>query len=229
MKSSYESLKEIGVDVDEIWRKMLGFGVCIGLLPLILIISWNEIQLWRFERNWSWCWWDMKENVRFWSMYRVVTPYFDHLMKWNPVMKVWKFSRNWSWCWWDMKENVRFWSMYRVVTPYFDHLMKWNPVMKVESLKEIRVDVDEIWRKMLGFGVRIGLLPIILIISWNEIQLWKFERNWSWCWWDMKKNVRFWSKYRVITPYFDCLMKWNPVMKVWKKSELMLLRCEGKC
>ena len=45
MKSSYEDLKEIRVDVDEIWRKMLGFGVNIGLLPLILIISWNEIQL----------------------------------------------------------------------------------------------------------------------------------------------------------------------------------------
>ena len=35
---------------------------------------------------------------------------------------------------------------------------------RFESLKEIRVDVDEIWRKMLGFGVRIGLLPLILII-----------------------------------------------------------------
>ena len=156
---------------------MLGFGVCIGLLPLILIVSWNEIQLWRFERNWSWCWWDMKENVRFWSMYRVITPYFDHLMKWNPVMKVWKFERNQSWCWWDMKENVRFWSMYRVVTPYFDssHKMKSN----YEGLKEIRVDVVEMWRKMLGYRVSIGLLPRILIISWNEIQLWRFERNWE--------------------------------------------------
>ena len=34
MKSSYEGLKEIGVDVDEIWRKMLGFRVSIGLFPL---------------------------------------------------------------------------------------------------------------------------------------------------------------------------------------------------
>ena len=144
MKSSYEGFKEIGVDVDEIWRKMLGFGVSIGLLPLILIISWNEIQLWRFERNRSWCWWDMKENM---------------------------------------------------------------------------------W----GFGVSIGLLPLILIVSWNEIQLWRFERNRSWCWWDMKENVRFWSKYRVVTPYFDHLVKWNPVMKVWKKLELMLMRYEGKC
>ena len=191
-------------------------------------------------------------------------------MKWNPVMK---FERNRSWCWWDMKENVRFWSKYRVITPYFDssHEMKssyeslkeirvdvdeiwrkmlgfgvsigllpliliisWNEIQlwRFESLKEIRVDVDEIWRKMLGFGVSIGLLPLILIVSWNEIQLWrfwKFERNRSWCWWDMKENVRFWSMYRVITPYFDHLMKWNPVMKVWKKLELMLMRYEGKC
>ena len=33
----------------------------------------------------------------------------------------------------------------------------------------------------------------------------------------------------VVTPYFDCLMKWNPVMKVWKKSELISMRYEGKC
>ena len=44
----------------------------------------------------------------------------------------------------------------------------------------------------------------------------------------MKENVRFWSKYRVVTPYFDCLMKWNCVMKVWKKSELMLMRGKRK-
>ena len=41
--------------------------VSIVLLPLILIVLWNETLLWRFERNWSWCWWDMKENIRFWS------------------------------------------------------------------------------------------------------------------------------------------------------------------
>ena len=140
MKPCYEGLKEIGVDVDEIWRKMLDFGASIGLLPLILIISWNETLLWRFERNRSWCWWDMKENVRFWSKYRVVTPLF------------------WSSC-------------------------KMKPCY--EGLKEIGVDVNEIWRKMLAF--------------------------------------------RVVTPYFDHLVKWNPVMKVWKKSELMSMRYEGKC
>ena len=42
MKLCYEGLKEIRVDVNEIWRKMLGFRVSIGLLPLILIASWNE-------------------------------------------------------------------------------------------------------------------------------------------------------------------------------------------
>ena len=143
MKPCYEGFKEIRVDVNEIWRKMLCFRVSIGL----------------------------------------ATPYFDHLIKWNPVMKVWK---------------------------------------------KFRVDVNEIWRKMLCFRVSIGLLPLILIISWNETLLWRFERDWSWCQWDMKENVRFWSKYRVFTPYLDCLMKWNPVMKVWRKSGLMLMRYEGK-
>ena len=27
--------------------------------------------------------------------------------------------------------------------------------------------------------------------------------------WDMKENIRFWSKYRVVTPYFD----WSHEMK----------------
>ena len=158
--------------------------VSIVLLPLILIVSWNETLLWRFERNQSWCQWDMKENIRFWSKYRVVTPYFDCLVKWNPVMKVWKKSELMS--------------------------------MRYEG-------------KMLGFRVSIGLLPLILIIIQNKTLLWRFERNRSWCWWDMKENIRFWSKYRVCYPYFDCLVKWNPVMKVWKKSELMSMRYEGKC
>ena len=136
-----KGLKEIGVDVNEIWRKMLCFRVSIGLLPLILIISWNETLLWRFERNWSWCWWDMKENVRFWSKYRVITPYLDCLMKWNPVMKVWK-----------------------------------------------KLNVNEIWRKMFCFRVSIGLLPLILIMLQNETLLWRFERNQSWCQWDMKEK-----------------------------------------
>ena len=229
MKSSYESLKEIRVDVVEMWRKMLGFRVSIGLLPLILIISWNEIQLWRFERNWSWCWWDMKENVRFWSKYRVITLIL--IVSWNEI-QLWRFE--------SLKEiGVDVDEIWRKMLGFgvcigllpLILIVSWNEIQlwRFESLKEIGVDVDEIWRKMLGFGVCIGLLPLILIVSWNEIQLWKFERNWSWCWWDMKENVRFWSMYRVVTPYFDHLMKWNPVMKVWKKLELMLMRYEGKC
>ena len=39
MKACYEGLKEIGVDVDEIWRKMLDFRVSLGLLPFVLIAS----------------------------------------------------------------------------------------------------------------------------------------------------------------------------------------------
>ena len=38
IKPCYEGLKEIGVDVDEIWRKMLGFRASIGVLPLVLIV-----------------------------------------------------------------------------------------------------------------------------------------------------------------------------------------------
>ena len=53
MKPSYEGLKEIRVDVNEIWRKMLAFGVSIGLLQLIFIIMQNKILLWRLERNWE--------------------------------------------------------------------------------------------------------------------------------------------------------------------------------
>ena len=94
MNPCYEGLKEIRADVDERWRKTVRFSVClwlfiwtvilldpllflldrsscvflgysIGLLPLILIVLWNETLLWRFERNRSWCQWDMKENVVF--------------------------------------------------------------------------------------------------------------------------------------------------------------------
>ena len=79
MKTCYEGLKEIGVDVDEIWKKMF----------------------------------------KFYSKHRVVTLFWQsHKMK-----------------------------------PYY------------EGLKEIGVDVDKILRKMLGSSVRIGLFPIVLIVS----------------------------------------------------------------
>ena len=143
MKYSYESLKEIRVDVDEIWRKMLGFGVCIGLLPLIMIISWNEIQLCRFERNWSWCWWDIQENVRFWSKYRVITTYFDHLMKWNP--QLWRaWSGTATWCVthlgavdvdeiWRKKLLKTFGVCIGLFTPYFWLAFPWNFLFTVIS------------------------------------------------------------------------------------------------
>ena len=41
MKPCYEGLKEIEVDVDEIWRKMLGFRGSIGLLPLF----WSSCKM----------------------------------------------------------------------------------------------------------------------------------------------------------------------------------------
>ena len=59
-------------------------------------------------------------------------------------------------------------------TPYFDQICEMKPCY--EGLKEIGVDVNEIWRKMLGFRVSIGLLPLILIVSWNEnpvMKVWK--------------------------------------------------------
>ena len=57
-----------------------------------------------------------------------------------------------------MKENIRFYIKYRVVTPCSWSSHKMKPCY--EGLKEIGVDVDEIWRKMLDFRVSIGLLPL---------------------------------------------------------------------
>ena len=66
MKLCYEGLKEIGVDADEIWKKMLGSRVNIGFLPFLLIISCKMKSCYEgFARNWNWCLWDMKENIRF--------------------------------------------------------------------------------------------------------------------------------------------------------------------
>ena len=61
-----------------------------------------------------------------------------------------------------MKENVKISSNYRVVT-----LVSLSRKMKAcyEDLKEIRVDADKLWKKMLGFRVTIELLPLVLIVS----------------------------------------------------------------
>ena len=50
MKPCYEGLKEIGADVNEIWRKMLDFRASIGLYPLFWLS--HEMKL---------CYEDLKE------------------------------------------------------------------------------------------------------------------------------------------------------------------------
>ena len=134
MKPCYEGLKEITVDVNEIWRKIFDFGVSIGLLPLILIVMSCEMK--PCYEGLKEIGVDVNEIWRKMLCFRVsiglLTPYFDCLVKWNPL-KVWKRS----WCQWDMKENVRFRSKYRVFTPYLDCIVKWNPVMKVWKKSEL--------------------------------------------------------------------------------------------
>ena len=49
MKMSYKGLKDIRIDFIKIWSKMCSFNASIGLLPLILIVSSNEDELYRFE------------------------------------------------------------------------------------------------------------------------------------------------------------------------------------
>ena len=121
-----------------------------------------------------------------------------------------------------MRENVVILGVsLGLLSLYFYHLVKRNSCYK--CFNEIGVDVDELWRKMLCFRVSIGLLPLILIVSWNETLLWRFKRNQSWCWWDMKENIVILGQcIGLLHPYFDCLIKWHPIMKVWKKSGLML-------
>ena len=77
----------------------------------------------------------MRESIRFRSKYRVVTPYFDCLMKCKPCYEGLKEIGV------DVNDILRkilwFWSKYRVVTPYFDCLAKWNPVMNVWNKSEL--------------------------------------------------------------------------------------------
>ena len=81
--------------------------------------------------------------------------------------------------------------------------MKWNPVMKVWKKSELMSK----WRKMLCFRVGIGLLPLI---------------------WDVWNTVIF-ERLLCFRVSIGLLPLWNTVMKVWKKSELMSMRYEGKC
>ena len=129
--------------------------------------------------------------------YRVVTPYFDCLHEMKPCYefypagidtKITKSNDNVSTLmlfWWACDLN-------EVWQSYTD-IMKMNPCY--EGLKEIRADVDDPLLFLLDrssyvfLGYSIGLLPLILIVLWNETLF----------------------------------------MKVWKKSELMSMRYEGKC
>ena len=107
MKPCYESLKEIRVDVNEIWRKILDFGASIGLLPLILIVSWKETPVMKCLKeigvDVNEIWGKMSD---FGGSIGLLPLIFIVLCKWNPFYKV--FERNRSWFQSDMKENVVF-------------------------------------------------------------------------------------------------------------------------
>ena len=142
-----------------------------------------ELLLWKAKNNTSSWYRDIKE-IRVSIV--LLPPYFDRLMKWNPVMKVWKKLELMS-----MRHEGKccvlrvsisgcyplFWSSHEM-KPCYEGFERKLELMSMRYR-----------RKMLDFGASIGLLPLILIR----------------------------------------LMKWNPVMKVWKKSELMSMRYEGKC
>ena len=69
----------------------------------------------------------------------------------------------------DMKENVVVLdAKYRVVTPYFDSSCEMK--LCYEGLKEIIwVDVNQDMKEnVVVLDISIGLLPLILIVSWNE-------------------------------------------------------------
>ena len=97
-----------------------------------------------------------------------------------------------------------------------------------EGLKEIGVD-DELWRKMLGFRVSIGLLPLVLIVSWKKKACYEglkeirvdVDKIW-------RKMLDFKVSIGLLPLVLIIFMKWKPGMKVWKKLELMM-RYEGKC
>ena len=134
----YEGLKDIGLDVDEIWQKMLGFRVSIGLLPF------------------------------FWSSHKM-KPCYEGLKEIGvDVDKIWKKMLG-------FRVSIALLPLVLIISFHFKRRSKEGVTtlsshkMKpcYEGLKEIGVDVDKIWKKMLGFRVSIALLPLVLIISWN--------------------------------------------------------------
>ena len=167
MKPCYEGLKEIRVDVNDIWRKMLCFRVGIGLLPLILIVSWNE----------------KKSELMLWRKmlcFRV-----------NPLILI--VDEGLKEIRVDVNDIWRKMLCFRVSIGLLPLILivSWNPVMKVWKKSELMSMKENVVKEKLCFRVSIGLLPLILIVSWNETLLWRFERNQSWCQWDMKENVVF--------------------------------------
>ena len=152
----------------------------------------------------------MKENVIFWSKYRVVTPYFDHLVKWNPVMKVWRKLELMSDEIWRKMFGFRV--SIGLLPLDFDCLMKWNPFIKV--WKKLELMSMRPWRKMLGFRVLIGFLPFILIISWTStpiMKVWNLH-NWISCSWDnqgIRGRVKPIGLLQKLTLFLHCLININ--------------------
>ena len=99
-----------------------------------------------------------------------------------------------------------------------------------EGLKEIGVDVDKIWRKMLDFRAQYRVVTPCFVSShkmnpcYEGLKEIGVDVDELW-----RKMLGFGAQYRVVTPCFDHPIKWNPVMKVWKKLEFMLMSYEGKC
>ena len=132
-------------------------------------------------------------------------------MKWNPVMKVWKKSELML-----MRyegKSLDFGASIGLLPLYFDRLMKWNPMYEGIE-RNWPVDVDEILRKMLGFRACVGCYPLFGLSHEMKLWLWRFERNRSWCWWEVKKNclgfsvclwLYIWTVSAFWIHYYFCL------------------------
>ena len=141
-------------------------------------------------------------------------------------MKVWK-----KWELMSMRYEGNCWVL-RVSIGLLPHILivLWKETLLWKDWKEIRVDVDEIWRKMLVLGASIGLLPLILIVLWNETLLWKV-------WKEIRVDVNeIWRKmlaFRVsigLLPLFIFIMQNKTLLWKFERNwELMLMRYEGKC
>ena len=99
-----------------------------------------------------------------------------------------------------------------------------------EGLKEIGVDVDEIWRKMVSFRV---MYRVVIPSSWSSNKMKACYEGLKEIGVDVDEIRRKMLGFRVSIGLLPLdlihFVKWKPVMKVWKKSELMLTSYEGKC